>query len=117
MALNWRLTNVERRSYRRAQEMVALEFGRLDLGRVHAKALPEGGWPEDMVGSRHHLGTTRMSDDDRTGVVDASCRVHGIANLYIAGGSVFPTSGYANPTLTIVALALRLGDELRRQMG
>jgi choline dehydrogenase-like flavoprotein len=69
-----------------------------------------------MSGSRHHLGTTRMSDDPKTGVVDANCRVHGVANLYVAGSSVFPTSGYANPTLTIVALALRLGDELRRKM-
>ncbi len=69
-----------------------------------------------MFGSRHHMGTTRMSDDPKTGVVDADCRVHGLSNLYIAGSSVFPTSGYANPTLTIVALALRLGDELRRRM-
>ena len=117
LVLDWRLSATERRTYRRAQEMVALEFGRLGLGRVNGKPLPDGGWPDDMVGSRHHLGSTRMSDDPKTGVVDATCRVHGIANLYIAGSSVFPTSGYANPTLTIVALALRLGDVLRRRMG
>lgn len=117
LVLDWRLNEIERRTYRRAQEMVALEFGRLGIGRVNAKPLPDVGWPNDMVGSRHHLGTTRMSDDPSTGVVDATCRVHGVANLYIAGSSVFPTSGYANPTLTIVALALRLGDELRRQMA
>ncbi len=58
-----------------------------------------------------------MSDNPKTGVVDAQCQVHGISNLFIAGSSVFPTSGYANPTLTIVALALRLGDELRRRMA
>ncbi len=54
-----------------------------------------------------------MSDDPRHGVVDRNARVHGIGNLYVAGSSVFPTSGYANPTLTIVALALRLADHLK----
>jgi choline dehydrogenase-like flavoprotein len=60
----------------------------------------------------HHLGTTRMSDDPGRGVVDAACRVHEVGNLYAVGGSVFPTSSHANPTLTIIALALRLGDHL-----
>jgi choline dehydrogenase-like flavoprotein len=54
-----------------------------------------------------------MSDDPRTGVVDADCRVHGVPNLYVAGSSVFTTSGNATPTLTIVALALRLADHLK----
>jgi choline dehydrogenase-like flavoprotein len=116
LVLDWRLSETERRTYRRAQDLVSLEFGRLGIGRVNAKPLPDHGWPDEMSGSRHHLGTTRMSDDPKTGVVDANCRVHGVANLYVAGSSVFPTSGYANPTLTIVALALRLGDELRRKM-
>ena len=61
----------------------------------------------------HHIGTTRMSSMAANGVVDVNCRVHGTDNLYIAGSSVFPTSGHANPTLTIVALALRLADYLR----
>lgn len=65
-----------------------------------------------MNSGAHHLGTTRMSDDPAFGVVDRDCRVHGVANLYVAGGSVMPTSGHANPTLTIVALALRLGEHL-----
>ena len=54
-----------------------------------------------------------MSDDPRTGVVDRDCRVHGMRNLFIAGSSVFPTEGFANPTLTIVALGLRLADHLK----
>ncbi len=62
----------------------------------------------------HHLGTTRMSASPSSGVVDPDCRVHGVDNLYVAGGSVFPTGGYANPTLTLVALALRLADRLRQ---
>jgi choline dehydrogenase-like flavoprotein len=117
LVLDWRLSEIERHTYQRAQELVSLEFGRLNIGRVRGKPLPEHGWPEEMTGSRHHLGTTRMSDDPKTGVVDANCRVHGVDNLYVSGSSVFPTSGYANPTLTIVALALRLGDELRRRMA
>lgn len=60
----------------------------------------------------HHLGTTRMSSDPRHGVVDSDCRVHGVRNLYVVGGSVMPTSGHANPTLTVLALALRLADHL-----
>jgi choline dehydrogenase-like flavoprotein len=58
------------------------------------------------------MGTTRMSDDPKHGVVDRNCQVHSVHNLYVAGSSVFPTGGYMNPTLTIVALALRLSDHL-----
>ena len=58
------------------------------------------------------MGTTRMSADPKTGVVDADSRVHNYRNLYVAGSSVFPTSGWANPTLTIIALSLRLADHL-----
>ncbi len=64
----------------------------------------------------HHLGTTRMAVDPADGVVDANCRVHGIDNLFVAGGSVLPTSGHANPTLIIVALALRLADHLANRL-
>jgi choline dehydrogenase-like flavoprotein len=67
--------------------------------------------------SRHHMGATRMSPDPEHGVVDEDCRIHGVRNLYVAGCSVFPTSGIANPTLTLIALALRLSDHLKRQLG
>jgi choline dehydrogenase-like flavoprotein len=60
------------------------------------------------------MGTTRMSDDPKLGVVDASCRVHGIQNLFIAGSSVFPTDGSAPPTLTIVALAVRMAEHIKQ---
>ncbi|WP_419252755.1 FAD-dependent oxidoreductase [Caulobacter sp. ErkDOM-YI] len=66
--------------------------------------------------SRHHMGTTRMHADPKHGVVDADCRVHDTANLYVAGSSVFPTSGIANPTLTLLALTLRLADHLKLKM-
>lgn len=62
----------------------------------------------------HHLGTTRMGTDRATSVVDANCQVHGIEGLYIAGGSVFTTSSQANPTLTIIALSLRLAEHIAK---
>jgi choline dehydrogenase-like flavoprotein len=65
----------------------------------------------------HHLGTARMGADPRTSVVDADCRVHGLRNLYVAGGAVFPTSSQANPTLTIVALSMRLATHLRAALA
>jgi choline dehydrogenase-like flavoprotein len=63
------------------------------------------------------MGTTRMDSDPTKGVVDAKCRVHGISNLFVAGSSVFPTAGSDMPTITIVALALRLADELEANLG
>ena len=65
----------------------------------------------------HHSGTARMSETPKSGVVDANCRVHSVQNLYVAGSAVFPTIGYANPTLTIVALALRLADRIERLLA
>jgi choline dehydrogenase-like flavoprotein len=63
------------------------------------------------------MGTTRMHTDPKQGVVDADSRVHGISNLFVAGSSVFPTAGAANPTFTIVALALRLADRLKQELA
>ena len=63
----------------------------------------------------HHLGTTRIAEDPKFGVVDADCKVHCMENLFIAGSSVFPTGGHANPTLTIVALAVRLSEHLKKE--
>ena len=65
----------------------------------------------------HSMGSTRMSTDPRTGVVDAECAVHGVKNLFVAGGSVLPTSGHANPTLMMLALSLRLADLLRKKFA
>jgi choline dehydrogenase-like flavoprotein len=63
------------------------------------------------------MGTTRMSHDPRRGVVDQHGAVHGVPNLYVAGPSVFPTGGDANPTLTTVAMALRLSDHIAARIG
>ena len=74
-------------------------------------------WLANMDWGNHHLGTTRMSVDPKSGVVDAQGQVHGVPNLYVAGSSVFPTYGASNPTLNLVALTLRLGDHLKKVMA
>lgn len=111
--LDWRLTEQDRRSVVAHMHSLALEFGALDLGRMRLEVGDDGRWPQEVVGGNHHMGTTRMHDDPRRGVVDRNGRVHGIANLYIAGSSVFPTAGAANPTLTLLALTLRLAEHLK----
>lgn len=114
IVLDWRLTDLDRRSLRRGLEIVGEEMGKTGLGRLK---LADWILEEDDAipgnGSYHHIGTTRMHPDPKKGVVDADCRVHGIDNLSIAGSSVFPTCGFANPTLTLTALALRLADRLK----
>jgi choline dehydrogenase-like flavoprotein len=72
---------------------------------------------EAVNGGWHQMGTTRMARDAKTGVVDEHCRVHGVANLFVAGSSVFPSCGFANPTFTILALAIRLADHLRARLA
>ena len=115
--VDWRLNARDRRGLERLMATVRAEFSRLKLGSLIEDRTWEGaGWPDSMTGGKHHMGTTRMHVDARQGVVDANCRVHDCANLYIAGSSVFPTGGYANPTLTIVALAVRLADHLKSQL-
>lgn len=114
--LQWRLTDLDRHSVRRSQEIVDHALRQAGLGQLD-RLLGDERPPEDQRGQWHHMGTTRMSVDPRHGVVDHEGRVHGMRNLYLAGSSVFPTVGYANPTLTVVALALRLAAHLRDGRG
>ena len=116
--LDWQLSASDRHAVRRSMEIVGAEFGRAGLGRVQILFEEQGSdWPADLAGGFHHMGTTRMSDDPKLGVVDRDCRVHGISNLYVAGSSVFTTGGSSNPTMFIVALALRLADHLRSELA
>jgi choline dehydrogenase-like flavoprotein len=116
VALDWRLSDVDRRNVRETLELLGAEIGHAGLGRVRILHADEPGWPDDLNGGQHHMGTTRMSDDPRQGVVDRHCRVHGMSNLFIAGCSVFPTPGGATPTLMLIALAIRLADRLKARM-
>jgi choline dehydrogenase-like flavoprotein len=111
--LDWRLTDQDLRSLVEHTHSLALEFGALGIGRMLRNQEQEAAWPERVRGGNHHMGTTRMHDDPKQGVVDRNSRVHGVDNLYVAGSSVFPTSGAANPTLTLIALTLRLACHLR----
>jgi choline dehydrogenase-like flavoprotein len=86
------------------------------LGRFESRLVTDLSWQRATEAAKHHLGTTRMHGEPAYGVVDADCKVHGVPNLYIAGGSVFPTGGFANPTLTIVALAARLAVHIRKEL-
>lgn len=114
--LHWRIGDQEWASIRRGLTLLGTEFGRLGLGRVRIPPDDEF-WRSTVSGRWHHMGTTRMSRDPRRGVVDPDCRVHGLSNLYVGGSSVFSTGGFSNPTLTIVALALRLARHLKRELN
>lgn len=97
--------------------MLARELGRLGIGRVQWSGTRDD-WKASMKSlSRHHMGATRMAASPSDGVVNEHGRVHGVDNLFIAGSSVFPTSGIMNPTLTLLALGFRMGDRLIARNG
>lgn len=115
--VDWRITDVEKETARQSVLFYARMLGEAGLGRM--KLLPDpldDVWPSLVSGASHHMGTTRMSEDPKQGVVNTDCRSHDIENLYIAGSSVFPGGDKVNPTLTIVALALRLAEHLKTNM-
>lgn len=112
--IDWRVSHDEARCMRRIAELAVEKFPRLGLpAPVLDQWVRDGGMPpESFQDVGHPTGSTRMSDDPRTGVVDANCQVYGVHGLFIAGSSIFPTAGHANPTQMIVAMALRLADHL-----
>jgi choline dehydrogenase-like flavoprotein len=114
--LDWRPAASDRASIRASQQVVDAALRAAGLGRVEVVLGDEH--PSTLLeGNFHDLGATRMHADPGMGVVDADCRVHGVRNLYVAGSSLFPTYGCSNPTLTVVALALRLADQLKKQLA
>jgi len=119
--LDWQLCALDKETMLQFGKTLGQEFERLGMGKLTTSVWLEDGkpeWPVDItvgnhpIGGYHHMGTTRMSTSARDGVVDANCTVHGYHNLHIAGSSVFTTGGWANPTLTLLALSHRLGDHL-----
>lgn len=108
VAVHWHWRDGEQAALERLRMLLARTFRDAGLGRIDT--VP-GARPDPNA--HHHAGTTRMSSDPRHGVVDADARVHGTDNLFVAGASILPTAGFVNPTLTIVALAVRLGGHLR----
>lgn len=111
--VSWKLGARVQRTFDRTFALLAEELERSGVADVTLDPSIEGhAWPAQLEGTWHHMGTTRMHESPRQGVVDPDCRVHGIGNLYIGGSSVFPTVGANFPTITIAALALRLADHL-----
>ncbi|HYS83755.1 MAG TPA: GMC family oxidoreductase, partial [Bradyrhizobium sp.] len=116
--IDWKINEQEQRTIKAIATVLKTEFERLQI----EPPLLEG-WitenhdlPEYFQDIAHPTGTTRMSADPASGVVDAHCQVHGVHGLFVAGSSVFPTSGHANPTQMIVALAIRLADTLKNRI-
>jgi choline dehydrogenase-like flavoprotein len=114
--IDWRLTQLDRHSSATMVKLLAAQWGQSNQARVR---MPEwlldgrDDWATNFKDVGHHIGTTRMADSPERGVVDRNCKVHEVDNLFMAGASVFTTSGHANPTMTIVALALRLADHMK----
>ena len=114
--LNWQRSSNDQLLAERLSMEFARQFALAGLGRVHIDA--KSIWPQKSLEiGRHHMGTTRMSNTPDSGVVDSDCRVHGIDNLFVAGSSVFSSYGFAQPTLTIIALALRLASHIKERIG
>ncbi len=118
--LAWRLSEMDLHTLKTGAAEVARHLAEHDAGRMKiadwllGDRLPTA---DELWGGNHHMGTTRMSDDPAKGVVDAKAKVHGLDNLYMGGSSVFSTSGHANPTFTIVQLALRQADILDARLA
>jgi choline dehydrogenase-like flavoprotein len=120
LTVRWRVSSEDYESVVRALAVVGSEIRRLGIGTASTPSSPEelaeaiGG---GFLGGTHAMGTLRMSSSPRGGVVDQQCRLHGISNLFVASSAVFPTGGFAAPTLTIVALAIRVADTVRDRLS
>jgi choline dehydrogenase-like flavoprotein len=114
LVLDWKVNNDEVRTAVRLQEVLGRRLRDSGLGSLDSS--PAKLAELKFTDASHHTGTTRMSAVERTGVVDVDSRVFGTGNLFAAGSSVFTTSGSANPTLTIVALAIRLAEHLKKRL-
>ncbi|MBA3555849.1 MAG: GMC family oxidoreductase [Gemmatimonadales bacterium] len=111
--IEWRIGETDIENMRQVMQRFDQAVRHAGVGHFEG-AFPDepSAWRQAVEGGKHHMGTTRMHVAPEYGVVDENGRVHGTSNLFVTGSSVFPSGGYANPTLTIVALAVRLGDHL-----
>ena len=117
--VDWHINHEERNTIVRLGHLIREIFSGAGLPEPLLEPWVAGNKPDEavIIDMAHTMGTTRMSDDPKKGVVDRNCQVHGVGGLHIAGSSVFPTSGHANPTLMLLALAIRLADELKTELG
>lgn len=115
--LQWRVSEREFETLVRMSDLFDEEVRRLGFvapDRVLWRSRGVTEWCDSVHDMAHPMGATRMSRSPEQGVVDQDCRVHGVDGLYIAGSSVFATSGYMNPTLLLLSLSLRLADHLKQ---
>jgi choline dehydrogenase-like flavoprotein len=117
--IDWRVSEEEAHAMSRTAELVGEHLSRAGLEPPVLEDWARDGaiFPPTIQDVAHPTGTTRMADDPARGVVDAQCQVHGMHGLFVGGSSVFPTSSHCNPTQMIVALALRLADNLKGSAG
>ena len=113
--IHWHWGECERRSFAAYKQLFASQWQAWNVGELTwlVDFEKNSDWDKHVVDSYHIMGGTRMSNNPNSGVVDSDLAVHGIANLSIASLSVFPSGGSANPTLTLMMLALRLADRLK----
>ena len=110
--LTWRWSDLDVASIESTQQLVGRAFAESGLGSFEPTRWEERPELTTPGGAFHPTGMTRMGASERSSVVDENAKVHGVDNLFVAGSSVFPTGGYANPTLTLLALTIRLADHL-----
>jgi choline dehydrogenase-like flavoprotein len=116
--INWRITEKDKERLWRAIDIFGLEVAKLGLGRVRSLKDRASRLFDDQIGfGHHHMGTTRMSESPKNGVVDSEQRVFGVTNLSMAGSSVFSTGGHVPPTLTIVATSIRLSEIVAKRLS
>jgi choline dehydrogenase-like flavoprotein len=111
-----RLLEIDRHTLQITAELIGRELGAAAAGRVQVAdwvTTEDFEWPRGLWGGCHQIGTTRMSTNPRDGVVDQNQRLHGVNNVFVASSGVFPTGGYANPTMTSIALTFRLAEHLK----
>ncbi len=114
--LDWQVNEHDVNSFKNGQAHIVKKLSAMNLGRFKVQNIDLDYVKNNIAGHYHQIGTTRMSETARDGVVDKNCKVHGVNNLYIAGSSVFPTAGYSGPTMMLMALAQRLSEHLQRQV-
>jgi choline dehydrogenase-like flavoprotein len=119
--LDWQLSPIDKKTVCKIIEILGQQVGAAGIGRVRTPDFMQDDKSDkiptaSVSGGWHHMGTTRMSDNPKEGVVDANCKIHGISNLFVAGSSCFTTGGAVNPTYTLIAMSLRLSDYLKEQM-
>ena len=117
LKLEMRVSDSDFDHYRATMKELGRQLLAARTGMIRLDRKTREEWLSVIDWGNHHMGTTRMSTDPKTGVVDANLAVHGVPNLFVAGSSTFPTYGASNPTMNLVALTLRLGDHLKGLMA